>query len=149
MIEALLVYSRFNKDSMPFEKIDLNEIIEQLKQLELNILLQEVDTIIEVSDNLPKISGDHNQIKQLLQNLISNSVKYRAKDTKPRIVITAERIDETTARIEVRDNGIGIKEKYHEEVFKMFRRLHSKQKYEGTGIGLAICKKIRDWVLPS
>ena len=144
MIEGLLVYSRLNRDSESFEAVDLNKIIEQLKQLELNILLAEASPIIEVSDNMPKVFGDHTQIKQVLQNLISNGIKYRAKDVQPRITIIAEQVGEREVKVKVRDNGIGIEEKYYNDIFKMFRRLHSRQKYEGTGIGLAVCKKIID-----
>lgn len=142
MIEGLLVYSRLNKDIESFEAVDLNEIVEQLEQLELNVLLQETNTIIEVSDAMPKVFGDCVQIKQLLQNLISNGIKYREENTGPRIIITAKQIDGEQVRVEVRDNGIGIQQEYHDDIFKMFRRLHSRQKYEGTGIGLAVCKKI-------
>ncbi|NIA17225.1 MAG: GAF domain-containing protein [Planctomycetes bacterium] len=144
MIEGLLVYSRLNKDNEAFEAVDLNEIVEQLKQLELNILLAETGAVIEVSENMPKVLGDETQIKQVLQNFISNGIKYRAKDVQPRITITAQQINEREVKVQVRDNGIGIEEKYYSDVFKMFRRLHSRQEYKGTGIGLAVCKKIID-----
>ena len=142
MIEGLLVYSRLTTREVAPEVVDLNETLEQLAQLELGALLEETDATIEVPQPLPKVWAVPLQINQLLQNLIVNGIKYRRQNTQPKIVITAKRIAQDTLRIEVRDNGIGIKEEFHADIFAMFRRLHSRKKYDGTGIGLAICKKI-------
>ena len=142
MIEGLLVYSRLNTSNDPFEAADLNETIEQLGQFELGAMLEETGATIEVPQPLPKVKGDPTQLGQLLQNLIANGIKYRRDGVAPRIVIGAEPLGDETVRIEVRDNGIGVSEQHREDVFKMFRRLHSRRKYEGTGIGLAVCKKI-------
>jgi len=144
MIEALLLYSRTNTKEMQFETIDLNETIQQLEQLELGTLIEETQAIIEVPQCLPQVKADAVQIRQLLQNLLANSIKYRRAGTAPHIVISAQSTEGDTVRINVQDNGIGIKEALHESVFKMFKRVHSRQQYEGAGIGLAVCRKIVD-----
>ena len=142
MIDGLLTYSRVNTKDMMFETVDLNKVIEQLKELELGMLLEETGSTIEVTQPLPKVHGDPVQVEQLLQNLIANGIKYRKKDVTPRIIIKAEEVSDNEVRIEVQDNGIGIAPEYREDVFKMFRRLHSRKEYDGCGIGLSVCKKI-------
>ena len=142
MIEGLLAYSRVNTEEVPLEAVDCNEIVEQLEQFELRAILEETGGSIEVPRPLPKVKADPGQITQLFQNLIANGIKYRREGVQPRVAIRAGRIDDGAVRIEVRDNGIGISREYREDIFKMFRRLHSRQKYPGTGIGLALCKKI-------
>jgi PAS domain S-box-containing protein len=142
MIEGLLVYSRVSTKEAPLEEVDLNEVIEQLKQIELSKPLEESGGTIEVPQPLPKVKANHIQIGQLLQNLIGNGIKYQEKGSKPLITIKAHNISDKEVKIEVQDNGIGIEEKYKDEIFKMFKRLHSRREYEGAGIGLAVCKKI-------
>ena len=144
MIEGLLAYSRLNASDNPLETVDLNYAVEQLERLELAAMLEETGGTIELPQPLPKVKGDPAQLRQLLQNLIANGIKYRRDAVAPRIVLGFRYLDDETVRIEVRDNGIGISEKHREDIFKMFRRLHSRRKYQGTGIGLAICKKIVD-----
>jgi signal transduction histidine kinase len=141
MIEGLLAYSRIGSKEVQTEEIDLNEIVEQLRQIELAKMIEESEATIELPQPLPKIQANAVQIRQLLQNLVGNAIKYRTKDVKPIIIIRAKYTDDGM-RIEVQDNGIGIDEKYYEDIFKMFRRLHSRREYEGTGIGLSVCKKI-------
>src|SRR6185503_17525915 len=93
-------------------------------------------------DPLPEVEGDELQLTQLMQNLIGNAVKFRG-DASPRIHVSCvERDDEF--EIAVRDNGIGIEAQYFERIFMVFQRLHDKGQYPGTGIGLAICKKVMD-----
>ncbi|MFH1448160.1 MAG: ATP-binding protein, partial [Candidatus Micrarchaeota archaeon] len=142
MVDGILTYSRAGTNSFSFEAVDLNEIVEHLEQVELAELLEETGATIEVQQSLPKVEADLTGMRQLLQNLIANGVKYRRDEIRPRIVIRAKQIDNDKVRIEVQDNGIGIKQEYHNDIFTMFRRLHSRQKYEGMGIGLAVCKKI-------
>ena len=144
MIEGLLTYSRVGTKGKQFGTVDLNEVVEQLQQLELAKLLEETGGTIEVPLPLPIVEADTVQMRQLLQNLIANGIKYRRKEVQPQIVISAENTDGDKVRIKVKDNGIGIDEKYHKDIFKMFRRLHSREEYGGTGIGLAVCKKIMD-----
>jgi len=81
-------------------------------------------------------------VRQLMQNLIANGIKYHRRGIRPRIVITAEQPDRDNVRVKVRDNGIGIKDDYRKDIFKMFKRLNSRREYDGAGIGLAVCKKI-------
>jgi len=144
MIDGLLKYSRANTKDIVFETVDLNKIIEQLKELELGMLLEETGAVIEVPQPLPKVYADPVQIEQLLQNLIANGIKYRNEDVKPVIAIRAKNDSDSKVRIEVQDNGIGIAHEFSEEIFKMFKRLHSRGKYDGCGIGLSVCRKIVD-----
>jgi light-regulated signal transduction histidine kinase (bacteriophytochrome) len=142
MVESLLVYSRVTTKDVTFEEIDLNEMIEQLKDLELANNLEEANGSVLVPEPLLSINSDVSQTRQLLQNLITNALKYRKKDAPPEITIRTHKQDNNMVRVEVQDNGIGIEEKQYNNIFVMFRRLHSRQEYDGTGIGLAVCKKI-------
>lgn len=92
-------------------------------------------------DPLPEVYADARQVGQLFQNLLDNALKFRRPDVSPRIHIAVERQDDQW-QFAVRDNGIGIAPVYHEEIFQVFRRLHTTEEYEGTGMGLAICRKI-------
>ncbi len=144
MIDGLLIYSRINTKDIMFETVDLNKVIEQLKKLELGMLIEETGSVIEVPQPLPKVYADPVRIEQLLQNLIANGIKYRKEDVKPIITIKAKEVSDNKVRIEVQDNGIGIAPEYRDEIFKMFKRLHSRKRYDGCGIGLSVCRKIVD-----
>ena len=144
MIQDLVAYSRVDTKVLVFEIVDLGKVVEYLEQLELAALLEETGAIIEIPKPLPKVHADPVLLRQLLQNLIINGIKYRREDIQPRILIRAERITEDKVRIELQDNGVGIDKKHHKDIFKMFIRLHSKQENEGVGTGLAVCKKILD-----
>lgn len=138
LINDLLTYSRVETRGKPFEQIDCNEIVEQaIANLKLAI---EENHAIVTSDPLPLIMADRTQMTQLFQNLISNAVKFRRAET-PRIHISAELQPEKWL-FRVQDNGIGIEEQYVDRIFVIFQRLHNRTEYPGTGIGLAICKKI-------
>jgi PAS domain S-box-containing protein len=142
MIEGLLVYSRVSTKAQAAQTVDLNEIVTQLRQLELAVLIEEKHVTVEVPQPLPSVSVDPVQIRQLMQNLIANGVKYQKKDNIPHITITSKPAADGMIRVEITDNGIGIKPEYHSAVFGMFKRLHTREEYEGTGIGLSVCKKI-------
>jgi len=142
MIEALLTYSRLTTKAKPSEWVDLNKVIEDLKKLELATVLDETRGIIHVPKPLPSIQADPSQMYQLFQNLIGNGLKFHKEGTPPEIIIRTHEVENNMIRIEVEDNGIGIDEKYYGQLFTMFKRLHSREQYEGTGIGLASCKKI-------
>ncbi len=142
MIEALLIYSRVNTKGVESERVDLNEVVEQLKELELAVKFEETNANIIVSEPLPEVFTDPAQVRQLMQNLVSNALKYHKKDVVPEIIIRAKTSNNNMVRVEVQDNGIGIEEDKYKDVFVMFRRLHSRSEYEGTGIGLAVCKRI-------
>jgi PAS domain S-box-containing protein len=142
MIDALLTYSRLTTKAKPPEWVDLNKVIEDLKKLELATMLDETRGIIHIPKPLPSIQADQSQMHQLFQNLVGNGLKFHKEGIPPEVIIRAYEVDIDTIRIEVEDNGIGIDEKYHGQLFTLFKRLHSRDQYEGTGIGLASCKKI-------
>jgi light-regulated signal transduction histidine kinase (bacteriophytochrome) len=137
LINSLLEYSRVNREK-PFEMVDLNRIIDDLRQ-NLSNQIGENDVSIETKE-LPTIFGDQVLISQLFQNLISNAIKFKS-ERKPLIRIDFKQTDKEYL-FSVSDNGIGIQKEYSDKIFVIFQRLHSKEEYPGTGIGLAICKKI-------
>ncbi|WP_306061373.1 sensor histidine kinase [Natronococcus wangiae] len=138
MIDGLLEYSRVNTQGKPLEPVDLNEIVtEACKNLEIQITESNAD--IE-SDELPRVNGDASQLHQLFQNLLSNAIEYSG-DQPPRIEIFAERTGKKW-KLSVRDEGIGIDPEDQAHIFDVFERLHSHEEHAGTGIGLALCKRI-------
>ncbi len=147
LINDLLRLSRLTSKLEPFIEIDLNEILAHVKE-DIEVLIEKNQAEI-IAEELPKIKADPTQIRQLFQNLISNSIKFSHPDKKPLIKITSSIFEEENyqgekeiyVRILFEDNGIGFDEKYLEKIFTVFQKLHG-QKYEGSGIGLAICKKI-------
>jgi signal transduction histidine kinase/predicted transcriptional regulator len=142
MVNDLLLYSRVTTKAKPLERVDLNTVIEDLKNVELAVQLEETGGVINVPEPLPPVHADPSQIHQLLQNLIGNGLKYHREDVPPVITVRGRVGYGNMVRIEVQDNGIGIEEQHYDNIFGMFRRLHSREDYEGTGIGLAVCKKI-------
>jgi signal transduction histidine kinase len=138
LIVDLLDYSRVGRKGKPFEPTDCTAIIEQTLA-RLHASIEETDAQVRY-DGLPTVNGDPLQLAQVFQNLISNAVKFRG-DRTPEIHISAEpRADEWL--FSVRDRGIGIDPKFKERIFVIFQRLHTREQYPGTGIGLAICKRI-------
>ncbi len=138
LINDLLNYSRINTSEKIHEKVDMNKIVEQVKQ-NMSTTINENNAKIEYAD-LPLINAEPTQMYQIMQNLLSNALKFRGKDS-PVIRISCE-ILTTYWQFKVQDNGIGIEEKYKDKIFEIFQRLHSRSEYEGTGIGLALCKRI-------
>jgi signal transduction histidine kinase len=138
LILALLDYSRLGLEE-PIESIDCNAIIEDLK-VTLFSIISEKKAVLETGP-LPILKGYPTKLKLLFQNLINNAIKFQAPGSIPKINITAKEI-EGVYEFSVQDNGIGIEKKNFQKVFKIFQRLHTKKEYEGTGIGLAHCKKI-------
>jgi PAS domain S-box-containing protein len=138
LIRDLLSYSRVDARSRPFTLIPFSDIVKAaLTQLDSSIR----DSGAQVTwDPLPEIMGDRSQLVQLMQNLIGNGLNYRS-DQLPRIHISAKR-SETEWTFSVRDNGIGIDPKHHEQIFEIFKRLHNEKEYPGTGIGLAVCRRV-------
>ncbi|MEA1951223.1 MAG: ATP-binding protein [Planctomycetota bacterium] len=138
LIDNLLTYCRVGRVHTPEAKVDLNKIVaEQLETFRAGANEREV--FISVADNLPIVKGDASLIGMVLANLISNALKYNASG-RPRVEIGATKGKNPS--IFVKDNGIGIEKKYHEDVFGLFRRLHTRKEYEGTGAGLTIVRKI-------
>jgi PAS domain S-box-containing protein len=140
LISDLLEYSSVTLSSKPFQKHDLTQIgKESLHNLESRI--ENSNGKVEIAD-LPALEVDSSQIQQLFQNLISNSLKYRREGVSPVVKIHSHSVNGNFIDIIFEDNGIGFEEKYIEQIFEPFKRLHGTSEYEGTGIGLAICKKI-------
>jgi PAS domain S-box-containing protein len=139
LITDLLSYSRVSSKGGDFKLIDLNEILIAVID-SLKGRIEKTNTIIHY-EKMPKAFGDPSQIFQVFQNLISNAIKFRQKEKDPKIKISAEEKDNEYL-FSVSDNGIGIDDKYFERIFVIFRRLHSNDKYPGSGIGLSVCKKI-------
>lgn len=154
LIDSLLDFSRISRTSKPFVPTDLNVLLQQACN-DLDLVIEETGTTIEapVLPCLPVIPA---QIKQLFYNIISNAIKFRKADLPQRIEITTEKLSEYEClalqlpvngdyhKIAFRDAGIGFDEIYAHTIFQIFQRLHGKSEYPGSGIGLAICKKIVD-----
>lgn len=139
LIEDLLSFSRVTTHAKNFNKVDLNQLlVGVLEDLETRIS----DTGGSVqSDRLPTIEADNTQMRQLFQNLIGNALKFHKPGVPPEVIISAAS-SENMVTLRFTDNGIGFDEKYADKVFAVFQRLHSRENYEGTGIGLAVCRKI-------
>lgn len=152
LIDNLLEFSRTSRISEPFVTVDLNQTIASvLSDLELKI--DETGAVID-TDRLPVLEGIPMQLRQMFTNLLTNAFKFRKKDHKPHITISCRQLTDVEKdeyslqpqrrwyRMSVQDEGIGFEQEFSEKIFKIFQRLHGKAEYPGSGIGLAICKKI-------
>jgi PAS domain S-box-containing protein len=139
LITDLLVYSRVTTHGRSFEPVSMEAVLGSVLT-SLGAAIQEAGAEIS-HDTLPEVEADEIQMASLLQNLIGNAIKYRAPGTIPRVHVGISR-DGDTWKFSVQDNGIGIEPKYFERVFVIFQRLHARSEYQGTGIGLAVAKKI-------
>lgn len=137
LINDLLIYSRVSRKAKKFENINTESTLIQ-SIFNLKVILDEKNANITYG-SLPVVYGDYNQFVQLFQNFIANSIKYSIND--PVIHICAEKKDEYWI-FQIKDNGIGIDPKHHDRIFRIFQRLHRNGEYDGTGIGLAICRRI-------
>ena len=138
LIQDLLTYSRVGTRGADFEPTDCQSVLEQVLQ-NLEVAIAESDAEVS-SGPLPSLSADASQLAQLMQNLVGNAIKFRG-DSPPRVQVEAtQRHDDWL--FSVQDNGIGIDPQYSERIFQVFQRLHGIGQYPGTGIGLAVCKKI-------
>ncbi len=142
LINDLLSFSRITSKAKPFEQVDLQEVANAVVS-DLEIRIEQTGAQVDI-DPLPIIDADPTQMRQLIQNLLSNALKFQQADIKPHIKITAERVnsDANLCEITISDNGIGFEEKYLDRIFTLFQRLHGRSEYEGTGVGLAVCRKI-------
>jgi PAS domain S-box-containing protein len=138
MINDLLAYSRVGTRGKPFQPTDCQAVLDQVL-VNLKVSIEESGAMI-THDPLPMVMADESQMAQLFQNLINNAIKFRGKAS-PQIHISAEQKEKDWV-FSVRDNGIGIDPQYYERIFMLFQRLHDRGEYPGTGMGLAICKKI-------
>ena len=143
LINDLLSFSRVSSKAQAFARVNLAEIArEALEDLEEDS--KRAGATLTLGE-LPELEADPTQMRQLLQNLVSNALKFRRDDVAPVVSIRAT-LEPELRRVELRveDNGIGFDEKYHDRIFNVFQRLHGRGKYEGTGIGLAICRRIAE-----
>ena len=148
LINDLLTFSRVTTKAQPFVRTDLNKVAEDVMS-DLEVRLQETGGRVDLGQ-LPTIDADEMQMRQLFQNLIGNALKFHQTGKAPIIKIRAEisgngnGAEIETARLTVQDNGIGFDEKYLDRIFTPFQRLHGRGEYDGTGIGLAVCRKIAE-----
>jgi len=152
LINALINYSRANASDITFEEVDLNLVMKDTLD-SLSEAIKEKNAIVTF-ENLPVVKAIPVQIGQVFLNLVSNAIKYSKKDLPPVITVTVSMIQNTELpadfnpgseaywKITFIDNGIGFDQQHADKVFELFQRLHGKLEYSGTGIGLAICKKI-------
>lgn len=138
LIRDLLAFSRVETRGSSLKPVDCNQVLEMVLE-NLRAAIQDSQAAIQ-SDSLPTVLGDSAQLAQLLQNLLGNAIKFRGIAA-PIIIITAHRQEHQWC-FRIRDNGIGIDPQYADRIFHIFQRLHNREEYEGTGIGLAICRKI-------
>jgi PAS domain S-box-containing protein len=138
LIRDLLEYSRVDSRAHPFEPLPLRQAFDQAVTL-LEASIREANAAVTCSE-LPTVMGDRSQLVQLMLNLIGNGIKYRASDP-PRVHVSSERVGGEWV-ICVRDNGIGIAARHHERIFGIFKRLHDQREYPGSGIGLAVCRRV-------
>jgi signal transduction histidine kinase len=154
LIDGLLTYSRVTTKAQPFVPTDLRQITEEvLSDLETRIAQEQATVALH---DLPTIDADPLQMRQLLQNLVANAMKFHKDGVAPVVEISGERLnghspatgDSACAvelcQIQVEDNGIGFDEKYNDRIFQVFQRLHGRGQYEGAGIGLSVCRKIAE-----
>ncbi|CCH00494.1 PAS/PAC sensor signal transduction histidine kinase [Fibrella aestuarina BUZ 2] len=156
LIKDLLDYSRISTHKDSFGQLSLDKLVQEALD-DLYVVIEETKAVIDVP-SLPTITGDYRQIKQLLQNLLSNALKFHKPDQPPHIVIRTQRITRAQLpthatitsqashfqEITVQDNGIGFDSKFADRIFQVFQRLHGRSKYPGTGVGLAICRKVAE-----
>jgi signal transduction histidine kinase len=151
LIRDLLNYSRLTTEKEPFVSVDLNDIISEAFT-DLEVRIQETQPTIQV-DSLPTVQGRAVQLRQLFHNLLGNALKFQPPGQKPMIAVTCQLADAATLppdlsakraywQIDVRDNGIGFNQQYTDRIFDVFQRLHGKNKYAGTGVGLAVCRRV-------
>ncbi len=142
MIEALLSYSRIGTEKMGFSAVDLGKLVRGVINTKFSDEINKNAARIEVREPMHMVNCEENQIRQLIWHLISNALKYKRIDTNPEIIISSIMANDSEVRVEVQDNGIGIKSEHLKNVFGIFKRLHLRNEYKGVGIGLAVCNRI-------
>ncbi len=150
LINGLLTFSRVTTRGQPFVRVHLGQVAREVVS-DLETRIEQVNGRVEIGD-LPTIDADPLQMRQLLQNLIGNALKFHREDAPPIVTVRGEIVEresgapgpERVCRLTVEDNGIGFDAKHADRIFGMFQRLHGRSEYEGTGVGLAICRKIAE-----
>lgn len=152
LINDLLAFSRVGRVERPHELVDVDDLVAQATNV-LSIAIEETGATVEVAGNLPVVHGDRTLLALVLQNLISNAIKFHGDE--PPVVRISARRDGADWELSVADNGIGIDAEYADRIFVIFQRLHARDVYAGTGIGLAMCRKVIEhhggqiWLEPS
>lgn len=139
LIKSLLEFSRIKDQGTPSSPVDCEQLLNAV-QKNLEVHIREIQAEV-THDPLPTVMGDESQLMQVFQNLIDNALKYRRPEVPPRVHLWAEQRDRQWL-FGIRDNGIGINSKFHDHIFTIFKRLHTRSKYAGSGIGLSIVKRI-------
>jgi len=158
LINDLLTFSRVTTKAQPFKSLNFAEVVQGVVS-DLEVRIEQTNAIVEIGE-LPKLEADESQMRQLMQNLIGNALKFSKRDEMPHIKIYCEQFTNSVGafsingefhtteaadnfcKIIVEDNGIGFEEKYLDRIFTVFQRLHGRGEYEGSGVGLAVCRKI-------
>ncbi|SPF37261.1 Multi-sensor signal transduction histidine kinase (fragment) [Syntrophobacter sp. SbD1] len=140
LLTGLLDYSRVATSAEPFKEVDLSDLIGEVVA-DQEERIENTGGEVHVG-SLPVISADPTQMRQLFQNLIGNALKFQKPGEKPMVQVRSVSKTDSECQIIVEDNGIGFEEQYLDKIFTLFQRLHGRSEYEGTGMGLAICKKI-------
>jgi len=154
LIEDLLAFSRLAKNNDAFQRVDMNKVMEEVVE-DLDIQIKREGAVLKVG-KMPFLSGEKMQIRRLFQNLVNNAIKFHKPNEVPNVEVSGKNVklseikkvlgvalaDIPYVMITVKDNGIGFEERFNEKIFNIFQRLHGRAEYEGTGIGLAICRKI-------
>lgn len=141
LITDLLSYSQLQQQKLNFEEVSLNHVMSEILR-DMDLAIKEKNATIQLNE-LPEIKGNTLRLRQLFSNLVSNALKYSRKDVTPHIEINGTQQGDTIV-ITVKDNGIGFEEEFSERIFGLFERLHTRDKFPGTGIGLSICKRIAE-----
>lgn len=140
LVNDLLQYARVTSRGGAFTQVDLAQVVHDAIE-DLGQQLERSEGRVEVGA-LPTIEADATQMRQLFQNVIGNALKFRRRDASPVVIIASDETVDGTVRITIRDNGIGFEQQYAEQIFEVFRRLHGRDEFEGTGIGLPLCRRI-------
>jgi light-regulated signal transduction histidine kinase (bacteriophytochrome) len=140
LVQELLAYSRVSRGTIDARPVELDDVVDRALET-LSVAVSETDAVILV-DPLPRVEGDEEQLVLLMQNLLSNALKF-CGDAAPAVRVSATQAG-ASVHLRVEDEGIGIPPEYAERVFGIFQRLHARSAYEGTGIGLAICQRVAE-----
>ena len=151
LIQDLLSYARVDSRGGEPQAVDLERLVNEVAS-DLEVVIKNSQATLEI-DSLPVVMGEPTQFRQLFQNLVGNALKFQVDGRKPLVAIKCTDVDITSSsdlglapgayhRVSVKDNGIGFRPEFASKIFEVFERLHSRSEYSGTGIGLAICKKI-------
>jgi signal transduction histidine kinase len=139
LLEDLLKYVRVDSNDPDNTPVSLEEVFQEVKQ-DLAVMLERTEAVIHC-EPLPTVQGDRHMLRVLVQNLVENAIKFVAPGVKPRVQVSAVS-GKDGCELTVMDNGVGIREDQRELIFELFKRLHSRKQYEGTGLGLATCRRI-------